>query len=60
MQMQCFKNNESGCDNYRPLLWYKDSDKLDYENDYNIEHSKCYTEIHMNTQENIVNFVKKN
>lgn len=34
--------------------------KLDYENTYNIEHSKCYTEIHMNTQENIVSFVKKN
>lgn len=40
----CFDENESGCDNYRPLFWYKDSDKLDYENAYNIEHSRCYTE----------------
>lgn len=27
--MQCFENNESGCDNYRPLFWHKDSDKLE-------------------------------
>ena len=40
----CFDENDSGCDNYRPLFWYKDSDKIDYENAYDIEHSKCYTE----------------
>lgn len=40
----CFDDNESECDNYRPLFWYKDSDKEDYENHYNIYHSKCYTE----------------
>ena len=40
----CFDENDSGCDNYRPLFWYKDSDKIDYENSYDIEHSKCYTE----------------
>lgn len=40
----CFDENDSGCDNYRPLFWYKDSDKIDYENAYGIEHSKCYTE----------------
>ena len=40
----CFSENDSGHDEYRPLFWYKDSDKIDYENAYDIEHSKCYTE----------------
>lgn len=40
----CFDETETGCDNYRPLFWYKDSDKQDYDNHYGIEHSKCYTE----------------
>lgn len=31
-------------DNYRPLFWYKDSDKEDYEKAYGIVHSDCYTE----------------
>lgn len=41
----CFDdNNDNGCDNYRPIFWYKDQDKTDYENAYGIIHSKCYTE----------------
>ncbi|MFR3126402.1 MAG: phosphoadenosine phosphosulfate reductase family protein [Coprococcus sp.] len=41
----CFDdNNDNGCDNYRPIFWYKDQDKIDYENAYGIIHSKCYTE----------------
>ena len=40
----CFDENETGCDNYRPLFWYTDLDKKDYENGYGIIHSKCYTE----------------
>ncbi len=41
----CFDDNSgNGCDNYRPLFWYKDQDKIDYENAYGIIHSKCYTE----------------
>ena len=44
----CFdENGKSKCgsyDNYRPLFWYKNSDKEDYENHYGIIHSKCYTE----------------
>lgn len=41
----CFDdNNGNGCDNYRPIFWYKDEDKTEYENTYNIIHSKCYTE----------------
>lgn len=38
----CFSEGDGGCDNYRPLFWYKDSDKIDYENAYNVEHSDCY------------------
>ena len=37
-----FSESDDGCDNYRPLFWYKDSDKIDYENAYNVEHSDCY------------------
>ena len=44
----CFdENGKSKCgsyDNYRPLFWYKNSDKEDYENYYDVVHSKCYTE----------------
>lgn len=43
----CFdENGKSKCgsyDNYRPLFWYKNSDKEDYESHYGIVHSKCYT-----------------
>lgn len=40
----CFDENGDGYDNYRPLFWYKDSDKQDYDEHYGIVHSKCYTE----------------
>lgn len=40
----CFDESGSTYDNYRPLFWYKDSDKKDYEKNYDIIHSKCYTE----------------
>lgn len=40
----CFSDNEGKADEYRPLFWYKNSDKEDYENHYGIVHSKCYTE----------------
>lgn len=39
----CFDEAEK-CDNYRPLFWYTNEDKVDYEVNYGIEHSKCYTE----------------
>ena len=39
----CF-TEEDDCDNYRPLFWYKDSDKDEYMDTYAIENSKCYTE----------------
>ena len=40
----CFDDNESDTDNYRPIFWYTNQDKRDYENAYGIIHSKCYTE----------------
>lgn len=40
----CFDESEGNYDNYRPLFWYKDSDKKDYDEHYGIVHSKCYTE----------------
>lgn len=39
----CF-DNDGNIDNYRPLFWYKNSDKEEYENSYSICHSKCYSE----------------
>lgn len=40
----CFDEGDNGTDNYRPLFWYKDSDKSDYESSFDIVHSKCYSE----------------
>ena len=31
-------------DEYRPIFWYKNSDKEDYEKHYGIMHSRCYTD----------------
>ncbi len=39
----CF-NEDSECDKYRPIFWYTNNDKIDYETYYKILHSKCYTE----------------
>lgn len=40
----CFSENYDGCDVYRPLFWYKDDDKVSYEDTCGIVHSKCYTQ----------------
>ena len=40
----CFDNNDGSYDRYRPLFFYKDSDKEVYEKHYKIIHSKCYTD----------------
>lgn len=42
----CFTNNaEKGTvDEYRPIYWYKEDTKRTYEEHFNIQHSKCYTE----------------
>ncbi len=40
----CFSTNCNKTDEYRPIWWYKNEDKCLYENIFNIQHSKCYTE----------------
>lgn len=40
----CFDEKDGECDNYRPLFWYDDKDKREYEDVYDVIHSKCYTE----------------
>lgn len=40
----CYDVKDNDVDQYRPLFWYSNSDKEDYENYFNITHSKCYTE----------------
>lgn len=44
----CFSNSKSkGCDTYRPVFWYMDGDKKVYEEHFEIQHSRCYTEYNM-------------
>lgn len=40
----CFSENVkgSGIDEYRPLFWFKNNDKEEYERFYEVEHSDCY------------------
>lgn len=38
----CFSTQDQ-TDYYRPLFWFSDSDKKDYEDYFNIRHSGCYT-----------------
>ena len=40
----CFDNNYEKCSKYRPLFWYSNKDKEDYDRHYDIRHSRCYTE----------------
>jgi 3'-phosphoadenosine 5'-phosphosulfate sulfotransferase (PAPS reductase)/FAD synthetase len=42
----CFTDKTSkGTTEYRPLYWWKDSDKKEFEERFSIVHSKCYTEM---------------
>lgn len=41
------KDKAKGCNTYRPLFWFNDKDKNEYEVYFNIVHSKCYTEYGM-------------
>lgn len=41
----CFSESKSkNCNTYRPIFWYTDSDKKDYEKMFDVTHSRCYTE----------------
>ncbi len=40
----CFSEKKDKTSIYRPIFWFTDKDKKEYEEFYNIVHSKCYTE----------------
>lgn len=40
----CFDENVNGRDDYRPIFYYKDEDRCEYEEKFQVVHSKCYTE----------------
>ena len=40
----CFDNSGNGYDNYRPIFWFKDEDKIAYKELFNVVYSKCYSE----------------
>lgn len=40
----CFDNTDKGYDNYRPIFWFKDDDKSQYNDLFDITNSKCYSE----------------
>ena len=42
----CFSSGEAKgvADEYRVIFWYKKEDKADFERQFNICHSRCYTE----------------
>ena len=39
----CFSRKDDTADEYRPLFWYKEETKREYENHFNITHSRCYS-----------------
>lgn len=39
----CFDENTGKCDNYRPIFWYLNDTKEEYDNYYSILHSDCYS-----------------
>ena len=44
----CFSESKSkGCHTYRPIFWYTDADKRCYDENFDIQHSRCYTEYKM-------------
>lgn len=38
----CYTKALGGPDQYRPLFWFTDTDKQEYDQHYNISHSDCY------------------
>lgn len=39
----CF-GQQHGVDQYRPIFWYTNQDKEDYDRIFGVTHSRCYTE----------------
>lgn len=40
----CYSIKDNGVDDYRPLFWYSDDNKKNYDNKFNVIHSACYTQ----------------
>ena len=40
----CFSNNKDTADQYRLIFWYRNEDKKFYEELFEVEHSRCYSE----------------
>lgn len=38
----CYSQSIAGPDAYRPLFWFSDADKAEYDQHYGVEHSDCY------------------
>ena len=39
----CFSEKAGTADEYRPIFWYSNTDKKEYEDSQDIIHSECYT-----------------
>lgn len=39
----CFDDVFGGCDRYRPIFWFTNDDKNEYDKVFNVTHSDCYT-----------------
>lgn len=40
----CFSSNSDTSDEYRPIFWYKEETKREYEKEFDVVHSRCYSE----------------
>ena len=40
----CFTVEDDGVTVFRPIFWFTEEDKTEYEDFYDIQHSRCYTE----------------
>lgn len=40
----CFDYKKNDADYYRPIFWYKNADRKEYEELFDVVHSKCYTQ----------------
>jgi 3'-phosphoadenosine 5'-phosphosulfate sulfotransferase (PAPS reductase)/FAD synthetase len=38
----CYTSSLGGADQYRPIFWFSDADKAEYEAHYGVTHSDCY------------------
>lgn len=43
----CYSVNENGIDYHRPIFFYTDETKRNYEKAFNVTHSRCYTDYGM-------------